>query len=173
MDIKYYQGMRKIDRLSMGFKHRKNNLLEHQYFVAMLFQHFAKLEKIEYGLEELNIVLHHDALEVVTTDLSWEVKCFSKNTKVAWEIIESEFISKHPQLGEFSDKNIKEKLNFTQHALFKTCDLLDLFIFVEEEIKLGNKDPFMLKVRDNCLKLFSEMTVKFNSIFEFIKVNYG
>lgn len=172
MDIKYYQEMRKVDRLSKCFKHRRYNLMEHQYFCAMLFKHFASKEDISYGMFEFDIVLHHDVVETISMDLSWDIKNLSSKTKKAWEIIEDEAIIGHPQLVKYSDKEIKESLSPIQHALFKSVDMLDLFIFIKEEQELGNSTPYIREVEGNCFKILHSLPFRFNSIEKYME-NYG
>lgn len=173
MDIEYYRKCKNVDRLALQTIHRGYNLMEHMYGVAILFKKFANLEEVRYGLEEFDLVLHHDLIEVISIDLPWNVKNLNKVTKRAWEIIEEEVIKKHPQLEQYSDKNIKNNLNEKQYALFKICDYLDLWIFIKEEIALGNVTKPILEVETNCIKLISDICNKhgFFEVLNFMK-NY-
>lgn len=168
IDIKYYCKMKNIDRLAQGYKNRPYNLLEHQYMVAMLFRHFASLEDVSYDINVLDLVLHHDIVEVVSADLPWPIKNFNYKTKEAWGVIEEEVIKKHFQLEKFSDENLKKGMTPIQFALFKACDILDLYIFVKEEMKLGNNTIFIKEVEKNCLDIINSLEFDFPKIKKFI-----
>ena len=169
ISIIYYRKMKNIDRLSMMFKNRPYNLLEHQYMVLVLFRRFASLEDVQYDMNVLDIIMNHDSVEAVTGDLPWNVKNFSLKTKEAWEIIEEDVVDVHFQLEKYTDKEIKKSLNERQYDLFKMCDVLDLFIFVKEEIALGNTSKDMKKVEENCFKIFGSVKTKFPNIQKFIE----
>jgi 5'-deoxynucleotidase YfbR-like HD superfamily hydrolase len=162
IDIKYYRKLKNVTRMPGAFIHQSYNLLEHQYMVGMLFQKFAKLDNVSYDINDLNIVLHHDIVETVTGDLSWVVKNFNQVTKNCWATIEEEVTYKHFQLQQFSDEKIKFGLTELQYLLFKSCDVLDLFIFIYEEIKLGNRSDEIIDVYNNCLKIFDDINIKNN-----------
>ena len=144
--------------------------MSHQFMVAALFRHFAITEGIEYDLEVFDLVFHHDMLEVETTDLIYPVKGYSKATKEAWSVIESEVLKSHFQLKQFSDENIKAKLNDEQHRMFKACDVLDLWIFCKEEQAIGNKSIGIHEVIGRCEELIY-VKFHFDSVIEFME-NY-
>jgi len=169
IDIKYYRKMKNIDRMAMGFKNRPYNLLEHCYGVGMLFRHFASLENVPYDINVWDIVLHHDIVEVETTDLPYTIKNFSQVTKQAWEEIEDELVSRHFQLEPYSDAEIKSSLTPLQFALFKACDMLDLWIFCKEEQAIGNKTRFVQEIVDNCIKVLNSLEFKFTKIIKFVE----
>lgn len=165
MDIKYYRKMRNIERLTGTFKFRSYNLLEHSFMVLVLFRHFASKEDVAYDATTLDYVIHHDALESISTDLIWPVKNFSKITKDCWELIEEEIVKKHHQLQRYSDKSLKENLTPLQHSLFKACDGLDLWIFLKEEWSIGNHSDKVKEALINCEML---ITKDFKAITKFM-----
>lgn len=168
MDIKYYRKMKNIERLSMMFTNRKYNLLEHSYMVTVLFRKFASLEDVAYDMSVLDLVMNHDAVESVTSDLPWPVKSFSIKTSEAWGEIEKEVIKKNFQLEKYSDLNLKSGMTALQYELFKICDILDLWLFIKEEIAIGNRTIDILEVENNCKLLMSNVN-KFPHINKFIK----
>lgn len=168
IDIRYYQKCRNIHRMSMMFTLRPYNLLEHQYIVGMLFRKFASEEDVSYDINVWDIVLNHDILEVVTTDLPWPIKNFNSKTKESWEVIENEILESNFQLQKYSDENIKSNLNPRQFALFKACDTLDLFIFCKEEQELGNNSKDIKEVISNCFKIMDSLKFKFPKIIKFM-----
>ena len=153
MDIQYYLKCRNVERLSQVYIHQSYNLMSHQWMTGMLFKHFASLEDVPYDINAWDIVLKHDLLETISTDLPWPIKNFNDKTKDSWGIIENELISKHFQLEKYSDENIKKSLNERQYALFKVVDVLDLWIFVKEEISIGNNSKQIKEVEENCIKI--------------------
>jgi len=169
MDIRYYRKMKNVNRLSMMFINRDYNLLEHSFMVAMLFRHFASLEDVCYDMQVFDLILHHDILESETTDLPWPIKNFSPAVKNAWEVIEEEVCKKHFQLDSYSDANLKGGMTSLQYDLFKVCDILDLFIFIKEEIAMGNRTKDILEVEFNCLNLLKSIKTPFPHVKEFVK----
>lgn len=153
MIIDYLKRCKNIERLGLYYKIRSYNLLEHQYMTAMLFRQFASLEDVSYSMQEFDLVLCHDIVETVTMDLSYEVKNVTPEAKEAWDTIEKAVTKLHPRLDRYSDTNLKSGLNERQHKLFKSCDLLDLFIFCIDEYKLGNRSEDIQRVLENCRKL--------------------
>jgi len=168
MDIKYFRAMKNVDRLSRHLKHRSYNLLEHCYMVGILFMGLANKEGIEFGVKELDIIFKHDILESITSDLPWDIKNYSTETKEAWNIIEKAICDSDDQFEKYSDESIKNSLNKAQYELFKVCDYLDLWIFCKEEQTLGNTSESMQTVISNCEKL---ITGKFFWVDKFIS-NY-
>jgi 5'-deoxynucleotidase YfbR-like HD superfamily hydrolase len=168
MDIKFYRAMKGVDRLNGKFKHRTYNLLEHSYMVAMLFRHFASKEDVAYDINVLDIILHHDIVEVATSDLSYVVKNHSEVTKKAWGDIEEDVLSSplFSQLSRYSDKKIKSGLSALQHDLFKVCDLLDLWIFLKEEKAYGNNSWDVNDILDRCVQLIKG---KFRTVDKFME----
>lgn len=148
--IEYYRKTLNIKRIQGTHLHRNYNLAEHQYGVGMLFRHFCRCEDIPYDLEVYDAVLHHDIVEVETTDLLWHIKNQNEATKAAWAIIENEVVNKHFPLKPFSDESLKKTMNSIQHKMFKVCDYLELWLFCKEEVRLGNKNPEILIIIDNC-----------------------
>ena len=153
----------------MIHKTRRNSLLEHQFMVAFLFKHFAELEKIKISLKVFDLVMNHDALESITSDLPWPVKNFTAITKKAWKELEHEIINYTPELRVYTDGGLRRELTTEQHDLFKTCDTLDLWIFVQEEISYGNNSKDIKKVESNCLNIFRSIQTKFPSVENFLK----
>jgi 5'-deoxynucleotidase YfbR-like HD superfamily hydrolase len=165
MEIKHYQRMRNIDRISGAPKNRRYDLMQHSYMTTMLFMKFAKLEGIAIDMVVLDCVLHHDILEVLTGDLIWPVKNFSKKTKDCWEEIENEIVATNSEFKQYSDVEMKNTMTKIQHDLFKACDVLDLYIFCMEEQSIGNHSKEIMEVIYNCR---ATLGGKFSSIDNYI-----
>lgn len=159
--IEYYRKLMNIDRLAGKFKLRKYDLAQHSYYTAILFSEFAKLEDISYDTSVLEMILSHDMMEVITTDLPWTCKNLSEKTKECWNIIEEESANAFPEFKKYSDEALKSCMTKEQHELFKCCDYLELFLFIHEERQLGNNTEGMLDVYNNCINLIKG---KFKSI---------
>lgn len=155
-----------IDRLAGKFKLRKYDLAQHSYFTGILFTHFAKLEGIEYSTEVLEIVLSHDLMEVQTADLPYPIKNLNEVTKECWASIESEAAKAFPEFQKFSDESIKSSLTEEQFKLFKCMDYLDLFLFIHEEILLGNVTSEMVEIYERCIELAGNV---YKSVDDFMK----
>lgn len=130
-----------VDRLSGTHKIKRYSLAEHSYFVALLFQILAEEEKIEYSLKDFSLIMRHDLIEVITSDLIFPVKNFSEKTEKAWGEIEQELynFNKEKFLCLPTDKSLEEELPPLVFHLFKDCDMLELLLFCYEEEKLGSK----------------------------------
>jgi 5'-deoxynucleotidase YfbR-like HD superfamily hydrolase len=137
--------------------------------VTILFAHFAKLEKIGYDAKVLEVIMHHDILEVVTGDLPYTIKNLSSSTKACWSAIETETAIEFPSFDEYTDENIKKAMTKKQYKLFRACDLLDLWIFLAEENRLGNSALPIHEIRDKCVELIGG---KFKSIDEYMTYGY-
>ena len=151
--IPHLRRQKQIDRLSSKFKLRGYNLQEHSYMVAVLFIQVCKQENIDITSEQIDYVLKHDLVEVVTADLQFPVKNFNKTTENAWDIIEKEVVGKgYPELRNYID--IKDVLNDELYRIFKLCDCLDLWMFCTEEVRFGNSNPEISQVVNTCERLF-------------------
>ena len=86
--IYHFRKLSKVKRLSGKFLIQDYNVATHSYYTALLFIEFAKLEKIKYDIDILEIILKHDLLESIVTDLPWDVKNKNEKTQKAWKTIE-------------------------------------------------------------------------------------
>lgn len=163
--------MKHVDRLSGTPTIQRYNLMEHQYIVAQLFRIFAAQEDVSYTVQELDIVLNHDILETETGDLLYTAKNLNSKVKEHWESIEQEIAEHYPYLLRYSDEFIKESLNERQHALFKCCDLLDLWLFIDSEENLGNRDKRLMVVKGRTTELIVQLAESngFSRILKFIR----
>lgn len=154
-----------IDRLSGTLKNKRYSLAEHSFFVALMFQIFADVEKIEYTVKDMNYIMRHDLIEVLTADLILPVKDFSDKTREAWNVIESEIYSsvKNDYLFLYTDEDLKNNLSGEIYALLKDCDRLELLLFAFQEFELGNSSK---DIYDIIEFLNGELN---NSFFDFIK----
>lgn len=169
MDIKYYRKLKNINRLSREAIVRPYNLAEHQYGVTVLFMHFAALEDVEYSVETIKHILHHDVLETLTSDLPYTVKNFNNTTRQCWETIESEIMRNHPEMLPYSDYVMEKNFSRQQLSLFKVCDLLELWLFCREEQALGNGSLEIGRVVVKCVEIIKEYsTGYFESVLDFM-----
>lgn len=153
MRIKQYRKLKNVNRLSRHSLLRPYSLMEHSYMVAVLFKKFAALEDVPYTMAEFDLVLHHDILEVVSGDIPHDVKNLNSRTQDACETIDFEIAQNHPELRPYTDYQIREQLTDGQYKLLKCCDLLDLWIFIKEEQRMGNRDVELDRVRSKCVEL--------------------
>ena len=168
--IHYYRKMLNVQRLTGTPKLRSYNLAEHSFFVALLFQEFAKIENIDYDVNVLNAVLKHDFLEVLTADLPYHVKNLSEETKEAWDVIENAVVEARREnfiAPLMSDEDIHSALNDEQFLLMKSCDILELLIFCKEEYELGNHSKAILVVLNNCFEIEKKYNIR--SIVDYVE----
>jgi len=117
-------------------------------------------------MQIFDLVLHHDIIETVTSDIPYPVKNFNRKTVECWSTIEQEIIQNHAQLIRYSDKNIEQAMTDKQFLLFKVCDLLDLWIFLKEEQKMGNNSSSCKKIIKTCVELIKG---KFGTVDVYMK----
>lgn len=161
--------MKTVERLAGTLKIKNYSLVDHSYFVALLFQAFAEIEKIEYSVQDFTYILRHDLLESLTSDLIFPVKNFSQETKNAWRKIEQEIWEKEKDSHNclFTDKQLKELLPPFVYSLFKDCDLLELLLFCYEEMQLGNRSKNILYIAETLIEFLEKSN--FSSIRSFIE----
>lgn len=111
----------------------------HCYYTGLLFQIFADYEQVEFTVRDLLLVLKHDVLESVTGDMLHPAKQFNSDVKTLWDRIEKILINSanFSFLAPFSDQleNFSSEEVF---GLFKLADILELYIYMCEEMALGN-----------------------------------
>jgi 5'-deoxynucleotidase YfbR-like HD superfamily hydrolase len=153
--IIHHRKMLNVQRMSGSPKIRSYNLAEHSYFVATMFEEFAKEEGIKYSTDAIYVVLRHDIMEVLTSDLPYPVKNFNDTVKQAWDLIEEELYqgNKDRFITMLTDEEIKRRLTEEEFRLMKSCDILDLYLFCLEERQLGNHSLPILRIIDNCVQI--------------------
>lgn len=169
MNIYYYRRLKNVNRLGNEPILRSYNLLEHSYMVTALFCHFAKIEGIKYTAKALEAIMHHDVLEVVTGDLPYNIKNLTPETKACWQAIERVTVEAFPELFEFTDESIMRRLTSKQRKLFRVCDLLDLWIFLQEERRLGNTALPIHEIIETCKR---KIQTKYKSVDDFMMFGY-
>jgi len=169
IDIKYYRKLKYVNRLSQMYKTREYSLFDHQYMVLVLFRRFASLEDISYDMNVLDIVMHHDMLEVISTDLPHPIKNISPEAKKNWIAIEKEIVKKNFQFEKYTDDSINTNLTARQFALFKACDVLDLWIFCKEEQEFGNSSKEIQEVILTCESIINSLDFTFPRIIKYMK----
>lgn len=165
VDIKYYRQLKYVNRMARWPLLRPYNVLEHSYMVTVLFRHFAERENLLIDWRTMEIIMNHDILEAVTGDLPYDVKNMTMRTHDAWDTIEQEVVHDFPQLKPYTDAKIKERLTEYQFNLFKTVDMLELWIFLKEEQELGNNHP---EINSIVAKAERIIRGKFKSIDDFM-----
>lgn len=162
--------MKYVNRLSGTPTINDYNIMEHQYMVAQLFKIFASKDDVPYTIQEFDLILNHDILETETGDLLYTAKNLNDKVKRSWELIEKEISNNFKHLKRYSDDSIRMYLNNRQFALFKCCDLLDLWLFIVSEENLGNKDNRIKDIKERCEELISKLSKNhcFKNLLKFI-----
>jgi 5'-deoxynucleotidase YfbR-like HD superfamily hydrolase len=129
---------------------RSYNLSEHSFFVALLYIDLCREDELEPSARQLEAVLKHDYLEVLTADLPYPVKNLNATTQTAWAVIEREIVGHHGLSGMgFDDAELKAILGNTWNH-FKTADMLELLQFCLEDQALGNLSHLNRDVIRTC-----------------------
>lgn len=141
----YYRKMLSVQRMQGAPIHRSYNLAEHSFLVTLLYLDICRELNLAPTPQQIESVMKHDFLEVLTADLPYPVKNLNSNTKAAWAIIEQEalddFIGDVPERIEavfnMDDESLKAILGDTFVA-FEVADLFELLCFCMDEFLLGN-----------------------------------
>lgn len=161
---KYSRALMNATRLNGMFLFRPYTTAMHCYYTGLLFMESASVEHIMIRPKEVDFVMRHDMLEVITGDVLLPVKIHSSETKRKWEEIEAEIVEAYPELRSFTDEYAEAHFPPRVYNLFKACDLWELLIFCEEEYRMGNYE--VRPVIDNCCKLLPEFG--FGSIIRYV-----
>lgn len=166
--VSFLRKMQNIQRLAGSFKHRNYDLTNHSFFVMQFFVMIAEEEGIPFTAKDLILTSRHDFVETITGDLLYPVKNLSKTTKDCWRAIEIEVSTKYPILREYTDRNLENGFSHPGlYSIMKAADILDLWIFCNEERNMGNKTKNLTRVIDECEKLLLEQN--YSSVTNFIK----
>lgn len=136
---------------------RRQNLGEHHAAVAQLtvkiIEHLvAQGYKIDERTKYIALASGsiHDMGEIVFSDINYELKRDNPDLSEISNRIEHEFIC---SLQGFGGVFKEAQENHLARAIYKLADALDLILFVRREHKLGNNDPYLLKIKENGFKL--------------------
>jgi 5'-deoxynucleotidase YfbR-like HD superfamily hydrolase len=154
--IKFERQMRHVQRLSGTPILKPYSIAEHCYFTGLLFMEVAERDNVSVTLKDIKKVFMHDILEVKTGDLLYPAKHSNAACEKNWDEIEQIVVNKSaPLLAPYMDDagwSSKEA-----QALFKVCDLLELFMFCRDEQAIGNYSVHMRNVRNNCRSWLPKM----------------
>lgn len=142
LNLQYREG--NIQRCSLARKCHAYDLKQHSHGVlSILLDIIDILGERELTSTQIKQILHHDVLEIFTGDLPYVIKNMSDTAKRSWDTIEAEVtkevVRQYPSLYSYTDEAIKSSLTESQFRLFKLADMLDLLIYTEEELRLGNQ----------------------------------
>lgn len=160
--FRHLRALKNANRLS-GIKTLQSySVAEHCYYTGLLFEEIASSEAILITKSEIYYVYRHDVIETITGDILLPVKIHSYVVKHRWESIERIIIQdKYLYLLSFLDSHLPEHFSKEAWNLFKACDLYELYLFILEEIKLGNKNDGVLSVLHNCSNLLPEFKINY------------
>ena len=164
-----HRRMNNIERLSSSPKIQRYPLSVHSYFVACMFEDFARQEGITYSTDDMYYVMRHDFMEIFSADLIYPVKNLNEATQKAWDLIEHEVKKKHEAslVSLCTDEELKEKLSDSVYTLMRVCDTLELVLFCREEVLLGNVNEYIYAIINTCKK--DLLSCPFPSVREFVE----
>ncbi|MEJ2248060.1 MAG: HD domain-containing protein [Candidatus Lokiarchaeota archaeon] len=148
--FKHLRTLKNCTRLNSHLTIQPYNVAVHCYYTGILFEILSDLCDINVSKKEIIYVYRHDILESITGDVLYPAKHFDNIVDTYWTNIENRIIDsdRYEYLSFYN--NVKTFFNEDTWSLFKTCDILELFLFCKEEKTLGNSDKAMLHVYANC-----------------------
>lgn len=138
-----------IDRWGLMYSSRRENVMEHSAFTAMLAHALALTENDLAGYKKVDaehtalLALYHESAEVLTGDLPTPIKYYNDDITAAYKeieqaanrrIVESLPRSLKGPLGGY----IEQKASDTESAIVKAADRIAALIKCKEEISRGN-----------------------------------
>ncbi len=166
-ELQLLRSLKHINRLSGKPIIQKYSVAEHCYYTGILFEHFAQEEKINVTRTQIRFVYRHDIMESITGDLLRPAKNYNIIVKDLWDKIEKE-LSYAFEIEEYIDETIEYTFPENVVKLFKTCDILELLLFLNEEKELGNNTEAIDKIFHNCIQYIYEK--EFRSIIDFMEI---
>ena len=131
--IKQSYILKNIVRYNNHFRLTNESVAEHSYFVTLYV--LLLYEEFDFDLTSaLSYALIHDIPEIHTGDIGHEIKQKFSKLKEVLDKIEIDFIGSIEQLVD-----IHENLKFSERDIVKLADIKSVILYLETEIKLGNK----------------------------------
>lgn len=164
-----------IQRCALAKKNQGYSLKQHcQGVLSITLDLLGILGETPLTSLQTSQVLHHDIMETFTGDLPYTVKNLSDEVKDSWDFIEAEVIERvselYPSLAFYTDRAIRDSLSPRQFAIFRIADTADLWLYTEEEIRLGNYTDGMSKIHDDALARMATAIKQLGSASEARKV---
>jgi len=157
--------MNSVYRCSGTRLNRPYSLSEHGFHVAELLYVLSARIGVVPTAQDMFLAMNHDMVETETGDLLYPAKNSSETTKIAWRIVEEQIISAVPALAPFEDHAIHSKMSSeTVHALFRFCDMLELWYAMREERVTGNCSPDVLRILSVAERILRQS--EFSDLFE-------
>ena len=164
--------MKLINRWSLMFSMRQENIMEHSQQVAVIAHALALIGNTYYNANyDANktavIALFHEASEVITGDLPTPIKYFNPEIKTAYKSLEKiandKLLCMLPQELQSSYVEIIEPdNNCCEVKLVKHADKICGYIKCIEEIKMSNNEFKKAKVSiENDIKAFNSEEVNY------------
>jgi len=152
--------MKYVQRLNGTRTIQKTNVLEHCYNTGMLFIELAKMNNITITKSEMDYVFMHDVPEILTGDILYPAK---KIINHEWEEMEYKIVQElNPSLLEYTEKEAQKIFSESSWRLFRHCDLLELALFIKDEIQLGNNCSAIMNIDHTCEELLNSHELYFH-----------
>lgn len=159
--FKYARRLSNIRRCGTLRMIHSQNVAEHSFYAAILAMEIMReldarnFEGIDHG-EVLEKVLLHDLEETITGDMPYPFKRSSKS------MAEKISAAKDTLVKEFyppwmAQKNIEAK-KYPLGPIVVAADYLELHAYCLEEKWLGNREPYLDEILEECRKIVNRQT---------------
>lgn len=149
--------MKDVNRCSGTRLSRPYTLDSHGAFVADLYYLFATRTGFEPTAKQLFYILNHDIMETETGDLLYPAKNLNPKVADAWDSIEAAIAETDETL--ITDVELSEKFTENEYALFKACDMLELWITCVEEARMGNNTLALRQIIATAQKILDRYAI--------------
>lgn len=163
--------MNSVYRCSGTRLNRPYSLTEHGFHVAELLHILSRRIGVTVTGQDMFLAMNHDLMETETGDLLYPAKNLNETTKISWGHIEEQISHRIPALAPFEDRAIHSKMSSAAvHALFRFCDMLELWYSMKEERELGNYSKDVLRIISVAENVLSQG--EFPYLFEELRADY-
>lgn len=136
-----------IVRYSQQSKLKNESVAEHSYFVMWFISHLCTKYELsdKIKLMAMESGLMHDVPEVITNDITYDVKQMIPEVSALLQPYEEDIIKEHSAIAHkvlFHPETVEEKL---AKRIVKHADILSVYQYCYNEEKLGNANFIELR----------------------------
>lgn len=155
--------MKKLVRYNTRNRIDNEDIAQHSFFVSMFCLKIFKLLDldIETKYEILVKAILHDACEIETSDIPYDVKIKYPEVKELLDNIEKKYYKKNWKEYE---RIVEKGNNDIVSLVVKLADIYSVRQYALNEQNVGNKDKEMLEILENTQNRLEDQILKINEI---------